>query len=615
VEAGPASAEPSLSKAAWALLLRSERREALVVLIVAVLSAVTSAIGVGSILPFLSVLIEPDIVEDNQVFSSLYAYFGFESRYVFLTALGLGSIVFMIVANTVQMASTYLSVRFSHRLSHSLEMDLFSGYLEEPYEYFLDKHSGHLATNVLSEAFEAAQSFFMPALEFFVSAATVCAIVSLLIWVNPQVTLFALLVIGGSYGILHAVTRRYIRDIGQRRAAANRARYKIARETFGGIKDVKVSGTEAGFAEQLRKPSMDMARSRIWLAVIAQLPRQIVYVIAFGGMIVLCLSTLDPAAVQTGGETTSLLPEIGVFALAAQRLFPSIQGLFGAFSSMRFGEAALRRITADLSQRRLTTSTLEESRQKLSLNHGICFRSVSYSYPGSPKLELNNINLTIIAGEKIGIVGPTGAGKTTLSDIALGLLAPSKGHLIVDGLRITDSNRRAWRQSSAYVPQDIFLLDASVAENIAFGEARESIDQERVIEAARIAQLKDFVEGKLPHQYDTTVGERGVRLSGGQRQRLGIARALYRGASLIIFDEATSSLDNVTEKELMRALDQLPNEQTALIVAHRLSTVRRCDKIVFLQEGSLIAEGKWDELVRSCKPFADLVAASNLEHE
>ena len=605
----------SVWKVAWDLLLQSERRDAVIVLVVAVISAITSAIGVGSILPFLTVLVEPDIIESNPYFSSVYDYLGFESRYAFLTALGIGSVVLMIVASTVQMASSYLSVRFSHQLSHSLEMDLFGGYLEEPYEYFLDKHSGHLSTNVLSEAFEAAQSFFMPALNFFISAGSVLAIVALLMWVNPLVTLLALLVIGGSYGVLHAVTRGYMKTIGQRRSVANRSRYKVARETFGGIKDVKVSGTEMQFAEQLRKPSMDMAHSRIWLAVIGQLPRQIVFVIAFGGIILLCLSTLDPAAVQTGGETTALLPELGVFALAAQRMFPSIQSLFAALSQMRFGEAALRRIDADLSGRRLPGANIEGSREKLSLNDSIQLVSASYSYPGSSKPDLSDVDLSIFAGNKVGIVGSTGAGKTTLSDVVLGLLPLTDGQMIVDGVPITDANRRAWRQATAYVPQDIYLLDASVSENIAFGRNEEDIDQARVREVAKIAQLSDFVENELPQNYGTMVGERGVRLSGGQRQRLGIARALYRGTDLIIFDEATSSLDNVTEKELMQALDRLPGEQTVLIVAHRLSTVRNCDKIVFLEKGLLIAEGTWDDLMRDCKPFANLVEASDLEQK
>jgi ABC-type multidrug transport system fused ATPase/permease subunit len=235
---------------------------------------------------------------------------------------------------------------------------------------------------------------------------------------------------------------------------------------------------------------------------------------------------------------------------------------------------------------------------------------VAYRYPNAHRNSLSDISITIRAGERIGIVGGTGAGKTTLADIILGLLQPSEGRLLADGVEIDEVNYRRWQQSVGYVPQDIFLVDASVAENIAFGIPAKRIDQKRIEEVARIAQLDGFVHRELPQGYDTVVGDRGLRLSGGQRQRIGIARALYQGADLIVLDEATSALDNLTERDVMAAIEAVPGNTTMLTIAHRLSTVKRCDRIIILKESQIIGIGSWEELIEQSPEFRDLARAA-----
>jgi ABC-type multidrug transport system fused ATPase/permease subunit len=290
---------------------------------------------------------------------------------------------------------------------------------------------------------------------------------------------------------------------------------------------------------------------------------------------------------------------------------PEFGRIYNSLTRMKFGASVVDAIHEEFQKDRSVRLTADAAEpERLGLRDELCLDAVSYRYPNATEQNLTDISLTIRAGERIGIVGSTGAGKTTLADIALGLLQPTGGHVRADGVEITGENLRAWQAGVAYVPQDIFLLDASIFENIAFGVPREQIDEDRVQEIARIAQLDGFVRSDLPQGYETTVGERGVRLSGGQRQRIGIARALYHNADLIVFDEATSALDNVTEREVMSAVDALPGDKTVLMIAHRLSTVKACDRIIVMDKGRIVGNGPWSELMAHNAAFRRIAEAA-----
>lgn len=586
----------SISKA-WALLDRRERRNALKVLAVMIVGAFASAAMVASVFPFLSVLADPDLIRSNPALGWLYEAGGFTSDYRFLVALGIGAIAIILTSNLILILQTWAVVRYAQMRMHSISRRLLGHYLAQPYDFFLGRHSGDMSTNILSEAQLVVQQFLRPLADLISATLTVLAVIATLLIADPIVATVSIGSFSLIYGGVMALSRRYVRRMGEKRATANRARFRIAGEAFGGIKDVKLLGREAAYLDRYSGPSADMARSQIGVGVLSQAPRFAIQIVAFGGIIVLCLALLDSEGLQEREALGGILPLVGLLAFAGQRLIPELQKLYQSITQMTVGAAALHRVHDDLFFGSARTPLDRSQPAPLGLREAITLESVTYAYPGAERAGLADVSLIIHAGERIGVVGSTGAGKTTLADVILGLLTPEGGTLRADGRDITPGTLRAWQQTVGYVPQDIFLTDASLSENIALGLRPEEIDAGKVERAARIAQLHDFAMAELPDGYATLIGERGVRLSGGQRQRIGIARALYHDADLIVFDEATSALDNLTERDVMSAIDALPGDTTVLMIAHRLSTVQRCDRIVVMEAGQVADVGSWTELI------------------
>ncbi|MEH6836207.1 ABC transporter ATP-binding protein [Falsihalocynthiibacter arcticus] len=581
---------------AWSLLDAQERRNAIKVLAIMIVSALGSAVMVGSVFPFLAVLSDPEMIQKTPELSWLYDVGGFSSSYNFLFALGVGSITIILLSNLLLIVNTWTVVHFTSMRTHAISRRLMAHYLAQPYAFFLSRHSGTMSTNILGEAQQAAQQFIRPVAELISASLTVAAVVFTLLIVNPMVATVSIAVLVTVYGAVMVASRRYVRRMGKRRAQANDERFRISGETFGGIKDIKLLGREAAYLDRFSVPSFEVAKAQVGEGVISQAPRYAVQILAFGGIIVLSLVILDAQGLQERNALGGLLPTIGLLAFAGQRLMPELQKMFMSVTQMTAGAAALDRVYEDLN----SGSPLQIQRDKpapLGLKNTFELKSISYTYPKAERQGLSEIDLKIHAGERIGVVGSSGAGKTTLADVILGLLVPEQGTLHTDGRAITAKTLRAWQKSVGYVPQDIFLIDASLSENIAFGLPLEDIDEAKVERAARIAQIHDFAMKELPEGYATHVGERGVRLSGGQRQRIGIARALYNDADLIVFDEATSALDNMTEREVMAAIETLPGDKTILMIAHRLSTVKVCDRIVVMENGRITGVGEWDTLM------------------
>jgi ATP-binding cassette, subfamily B, bacterial PglK len=596
----------SIWKKAWTLLDARERRNAGIVLCVMIAAALSSTAMIGSIIPFLSVLAEPERIRSMTVLARVYDRFGFTSEFDFLTVLGLGSFTVIVFANLVQVLRVWLVARFTTMRVHTLSQRLLSAYLRQPYEFFLANHSSAMSTQILAETQQVVNQFFRPAADLVGSLLTVLSIVALLLWVNPVVALTVFGLLGGLYGIIFVFSRSMLGRIGKVRAQANSERYRIANEALGGVKDIKLSGRESSYINRYQAPSLRMARSLVTATITNETPQFALQAVAFGGAIILCLVLLDPQSLTSGNALGGILPLLGVFAFAGQRLMPELSKLYRCLTQLQYNSAAVDVVYADLIGKAAGGTLPQAPPAPLGLSRELRLDAVSYHYPNANHTGLNDISLIIQAGEKIGVVGSTGAGKTTLADIILGLLRPHQGMVVVDGMPLRDDNIRSWQQNVGYVPQEIFLTDASVTENIALGVPPSGIDPERVEQAARIAQLDKFIREELPHGYETTIGERGVRLSGGQRQRIGIARALYHDADLIVFDEATSALDNLTEREVMSAIEALPGDKTVIIIAHRLSTVQYCDRIIVLEKGCIAGCDRWDVLMERNPSFREI---------
>lgn len=596
-------------KKGWSLLEAREKRHAVLVLGLVVLSAATSAMMVGSIMPFLSTLADPNRIRDVAIFAKLYEIGGFQSDYGFLVALGLASLLVIVIANLIQALRVYLVVRFATMRMHTLSTRLLAVYLRQPYEYFLDKHSGELSTQILAETQKVVENFYRPAAEVIASGLTVFAIVALLLWINAHVAIIVFVVAGGIYVGSFAVSRKAVTRHGETRAAANRNRFRVANEALAGLKEVKLLGREAYYVGTYSSASIRMAKAEALVGVISQHPLYIMQVAAFGGMIVLTLALLEPSELNGGRGMGTLLPLLGVFAFAGQRLIPELAKLYAGATQLNYGAAVVKSIYSDLQCEKLLSPLPSTDIAPMGLKQSLQLSEVSYAYPNAKTAGLAGASIRIRAGERIGIVGGSGSGKTTLADVIMGLLRPESGHIAVDGTKIANENMVSWQRSVGYVQQGIFLSDASIIENIALGVPLEQIDRERVCKAAHMARLDGFVRQNLPEGYDTKVGERGVRLSGGQRQRIAIARALYNDADLIVFDEATSALDNITEKQVMESIDGLPGNKTVILIAHRLSTLQTCDRLVVMDQGKVVGIGTWSELMENNAHFQRLASS------
>lgn len=589
---------------AFRLLTRQERRRGVFVLGVVLIVALFEALAVVSIVPFMSALGDPGMVRTNTLMSLVYDRLGFQDTSDFLMFLGAGSFVLLISAAVVRIWGKYVVTTYAQMLRSSIETRLLENYLRQPYEFHLNRHSGDLTKSILSEVDMLIGNVFQPIANMVAQGFTLVVILGLLLAYNPWVALSALLVLGGAYAVIYRIVRGFIDKIGRARAAANRSRFETAVEAIGGIKDIRLLGREQAYVQRFRMPSRDMSRYLALDMVLGQVPKFLIEAIAFGSILLFSLVLITGADGNGLGE---VLPTLGLYAFAGYRILPAIQQIYRSVTQMRFGAPGLQTIHDDLRATRGLIDITDGPAPRLPLRRAIALRSVSYGYPGAEKAGVQDITLNIPAGTSVGIVGSTGAGKTTLVDVILGLLLPTSGHIEVDGTPLTAASLRGWQANVGYVPQDIFLIDASIAANIALGVPPDEIDADRVRDCARLAQVDQFIEDDLPERYGTKVGERGVRLSGGQKQRIGIARALYHDPEVIVFDEATSALDNLTERDVMAAVGALQGTKTIIMIAHRLSTVKICDRIVVLDKGRQIGEGSFDDLSQNNAAFQKMI--------
>jgi ABC-type multidrug transport system fused ATPase/permease subunit len=505
------------------------------------------------------------------------------------------------------MAGIYANARFSNMRQYSLSSRLLSIYLRQPYTWFLERSSSDVSRRVLSEVSSFIGKVLTPSLELVSAGLITLAIIGFLLAVDPIICIATALIIGGGYLAIYFWQRRRLKWIGKELVRHNQTRYQLTQEAMGGFKEVKLMGLERGYSRRFETAALEAARHGAYASVLQQLPRLALEAIVFGFLIGLVMVLL----LWNQGDLAAIIPKLGIFAFATLRLLPALQKIYWAFTSILVGQASLEQIHDDFMTASRTAVDLPSGGDtRLSLEKAITLEKVAFSYPSSERTALRNVSLEIPKCTTVGIVGGTGAGKTTLVDLVLGLLTPDSGEIRIDDTPLSNDNLRSWQRSIGYVPQSIFLTEDSVRQNVAFGVPPESIDDQAVERASRLAALHDFVMSDLPDGYETLVGERGVRLSGGQRQRIGIARALYHSPSLLILDEATSALDNITERVVMEAVETIRQEMTIIMIAHRLSTVRNCDVIHVMENGSVASSGTYDELLRDSALFQRMAVGS-----
>lgn len=587
-------------KLIFALLDARERRQFWLLTVVMVAVALMEVIGISAVLLLLNVLAAPETIQTNAALSYLYGALGMSSTFNFMVILALLVLVVVLLGLAIKAAGSYSAIRFAAMRGFTVSSRLLESYLNQPYAWFLTRNSSEIAKNVLVEVDGLVNRVMAPALRLIASAIMVAAIVGFLMIVDPMVTLLAAGLLGFSYALVYLVLRERLRRVGEELMRAFGERFRVAQDAMGGIKDVKLLALEESSIERYKKAALVSARSQASIGVVSELPRFVLEAITFGTLLTLILLLLF----QSGGNIAEIVPVLGIFALSVMRLLPALQQIYHALASIRGARAILEAVVNDYqSAPSWTPGGLTAPTKPLHLEHDLELSGIGFSYATAVRPALRGLDMRISARTTIGIVGGTGAGKTTLVDLILGLLTPDSGEMSVDGTAITPTNMRAWQRTLGYVPQSIFLTDDTIAANIAFGVPKDRIDMAAVERAARTAALHGFVSSDLPEGYETQVGERGVRLSGGQRQRIGIARALYRDPALLIMDEATSALDNITERVVMEAVQNIRADKTIILIAHRLSTVRTCDVIFLMEHGKIVAQGRYEDLVTGNETF------------
>jgi ATP-binding cassette subfamily C protein len=535
-------------------------------------------LGVTSVFPFLALAADPARLRNSQFGTRFLEFFPPMDDGRLLLVAGVFAIVMLFLANGVNLAAEFVRTRYAHQFGHWLRVRLLRQIASRPYTDFLQENTGVLVKKVVGDVMGYTTGVLLPLLDSLARIATIVLLVATLFLVHPQIAIAASLGLGLFYVGVFRGLGRYRTRISEGLKEAFRGTFIEVQQMLGGIKPVKVHRAEETFLARFSAHSARNARLQAWSSILSNGPRYLIEPLAFGGLVIVVL-----IYAARGQDLIAILPNLGVMALAGYRLLPALQLLYAQISGLTTQRHSLEEVFDEFLAAENAAGKDAESAdghlsapERLRWHTAITLENLGFQYPGAERPVIDRLSLTIPKNSSLGIVGTTGCGKSTLVDLILGLHIPSSGRILVDDTPLGPHNRRAWRGGIGYVPQDIFLIDDSVAANIAFGVPKDNIDPAALTRAAAAAQILDFIQNELPRGFDTVVGERGVRLSGGQRQRIGLARALYHQPDLLVLDEATSALDTETEDGVMQAIAGLSGQITMLVIAHRLRTVEMC---------------------------------------
>ena len=594
----------NLIKHLFSLLTSRQRRQFFALQILVVFMAVAETAGVASIIPFMALVGNMSQLQEDTFIAQIYQTSGVNSETQFLFLLGFGVLGMLFIATLISSYTIWTLSMFSNKIGAEIADRLYTHYLKQGWLFHASGSSALLTKKIAIESMRVTTGILLPLMH--VNAKTILALlmISSIFIYDPMVAIIIFSIFALAYSVLFTVVRMRLQKNGRIISTVNEQRFRLMNEGFGGIKDVLLLGRDTDFIERFNKTGISLAKSLGTNDALGTVPRYIMELVAFGSMIAVVLYLIA----NYEGNLGVILPILSVYALAGVKLLPAFQSVYTSIAKIRAHSPAFESIQDDLSHSKSTKfSTSNSEGVVLIPQKKISLENVTFKYPNKEEKALNNLNISIPVNSIVGIVGPSGSGKSTLVDILLGLIKPQQGQLKIDENIIDSKNCRSWQNTIGFVAQNIFLSEGSISENVAFGIPKDQINQNQVHRALKLAHLDDLVKS-FEDGIHTRVGERGIQLSGGQRQRIGIARALYYKAEVLVFDEATSSLDGITEKMIMEAIHNFSGQKTIIMIAHRLKTVQKCDQIFFVDKGRVIDKGTYQELIKTNEQFKNMAA-------
>jgi ABC-type multidrug transport system fused ATPase/permease subunit len=586
------------------LLIHEPRdtRNIVLLLLAMTIAAALEAAGIGMVMPFMALLQNPGLADTSTPLHWLKTTLDLHTHMEMVTATGLMLVAVFVVKNAYLALSLHLQYRFIFGRELALSRELMARYLYSPYAFHLRNNSAQLQATLGYDVSQVISHVAVSVASIAVELLTMLVVVVVLIWIEPVAVPLVGIVLGGTSAVFYRYAQRSTLTMGEYEQKHFKQALKWLNQGLGGIKETQVTAKEKYFLDGYVQHVTAYSASQSTHRTVSTLPRYLLETVGVLGLVGVCTLML-----LRGSSSSAVLPTLGVIALSVVRLLPSAAKILGSVSDIRHHLPSLNSLDRALQETQRTVPA--QPGPRMPLGRDVEFRGVTFTYPSAPTAALRDISFTVKKGESVALVGPSGGGKTTLVDLLVGLLEPTMGQVLVDGIEIRGERVASWRQSVGYIPQQVYLSDESVARNVAWGLEDKAIDRERVRQCLEMASLGDWLKS-LSEGLDSSVGERGVRISGGQRQRIGIARALYSDPAMLILDEATSALDSRTERDIVDQIEAQRGKRTLLVVAHRLSTVRGCDRILFIREGRVAHSGTWTELYDSSEEFRELVELS-----
>jgi len=559
-------------------------------------------IGIASIIPFMALVGDMSLIEQNKFISNVYKFTAISNESQFIFLVGICVLLTLLISALISMLTLWRLSMFANKVGADIADSLYFYYIKQNWLFHASGSSAEMIKKINNETTRLTNLVLMPMMQINARIVFIFILILFVFFYDPKVAIVGFSIFFIGYLFLFMLVRIRLEKNGIAISEVYENRLRLMNEAFGGIKDILLLGRDKSFIDKFHKTGKRLSYSQGTNTALAQTPRYLIELVAFGSMILLVLYLVA----SFDGDLGKIIPRLSVYAVAGIKLMPAFQQTYHYLALLKGNISAFESIEEDLSKAlALKSDHINMSDDIIRPEDNIELENILFKYDGKKDSAINNLSIKIPVNSIIGLVGPSGSGKSTIVDIILGLIEPQKGNLKVDNVLIDNNNSRLWQNSIGFVPQSIFLSEGTISENIAFGIEKNEIDIDKVNSALKLSNLYEFVQN-LDLGVDTKVGERGVQLSGGQRQRIGIARALYNDSDILIFDEATSSLDGLTEKTIMESIQNFSGKKTIIIVAHRLKTIQNCDQIFFIDNGEVIDKGSYAELIKKNEKFRNM---------